>query len=147
MFTSIFLTLQSKNLFAVPESVIRGLIETATETISIFKPVAADRVQIRKSLAMGWNELIKNDEDLQETPSNQKISISDPRLEKLFSILKPGNTKEENINLVKMMDSVQDGFVDPFDWTTRLLDVLRIDFYGENDENIIEVRKSKEGLS
>ena len=108
--------------------------------------ITADRVQIRKSLAMGWNELIKNDENLQETPSNQKISTSDERLMKLFEILKPGNTDVENSNLIRMLDSVQDGYVDPFDWTTRLLDILRINFYGENEEKMVDVQKSKAGL-
>lgn len=58
----------------------------------------------------------------------------------LFEILKPDNNEEENKNLISMLDTINDGYIDPFDWTTRLLDILRIQF--KNDE----IEKSSENL-
>ena len=44
-----------------------------------------------------------------------------------------------------MLDTINDGYIDPFDWTTRLLDILRIQFKNddldESAENLVEAKQ------
>ena len=71
--------------------------------------------------------------------------VYEPSLE-LFETLKPDNNEEENKNLISMLDTINDGYIDPFDWTTRLLDILRIQFKNdkidESTENLVESKQN-----
>lgn len=58
--------------------------------------------------------------------------------------MKPENNKEENQNLISMLDTINDGYIDPFDWTTRLLDILRIQFKNEDEEAVENLVKAKQ---
>ena len=43
-----------------------------------------------------------------------------------------------------MLDTINDGYIDPFDWTTRLLDILRIQFKNDDEEsaeNLVEAKQ------
>jgi hypothetical protein len=62
----------------------------------------------------------------------------------LFTILKPDNNKEENKNLISMLDTINDGYIDPFDWTTRLLNILRIQFKNDDEEAVENLVKAKQ---
>ena len=56
----------------------------------------------------------------------------------LFSYIKPNNTKDENMELISVLDADNDGIIENFDWTTMLLDVLQIDFYDTNRSSELE---------
>ena len=88
-------------------AVIIGVIIDAYWSVSK-AIVKTDRIQIRKSLAIGWNELLKGDDLSGLEGSNQKIAVDDERLIKLFAVLKPNNTEDENKNLLHMLDTVQE---------------------------------------
>ncbi|CBY21260.1 unnamed protein product [Oikopleura dioica] len=102
--------------------------------------VKAERTQIRKSLALAWERLVGNDAE----EDYNKISVEDAKLLELFTILKPDNNKEENQNLISMLDTINDGYIDPFDWTTRLLDILRIQFKNDDEESVENLVEAKQ---
>ena len=89
-----------------------------------------DRFETRQCLANAWNILLEDGEE--------NIRTNDARLKDLFSFIKPNNTKDENMELIEMLDADNDGVIENFDWTTMLLDVLQIDFYDTNRSSELE---------
>jgi hypothetical protein len=43
-----------------------------------------------------------------------------------------------------MLDTINDGYIDPFDWTTRLLNILRIQFKNDDEEAVENLVKAKQ---
>ena len=43
-----------------------------------------------------------------------------------------------------MLDTINDGYIDPFDWTTRLLDILRIQFKNDDEESVENLVEAKQ---
>ncbi|CBY37931.1 unnamed protein product, partial [Oikopleura dioica] len=74
----------------------------------------------------------------------KSLALAWERLVELFTILKPDNNKEENQNLISMLDTINDGYIDPFDWTTRLLDILRIQFKNDDEESVENLVEAKQ---
>ena len=89
-----------------------------------------DRFETRQCLANAWNILLDDGEE--------NIRTDDARLKDLFAFIKPNNTKDENTELIEMLDADNDGIIENFDWTTMLLDVLQIDFYDTNRSSELE---------
>ena len=89
-----------------------------------------DRFETRQCLANAWNVLLDDEEE--------NIRTNDVRLMNLFAYIKPNNTKDENMELIEMLDADNDGIIENFDWTTMLLDVLQIDFYDTNRTSELE---------
>ena len=89
-----------------------------------------DRFETRQCLANAWNILLDDGEE--------NIRTDDARLKDLFAFIKPNNTKDENMELIEMLDADNDGIIENFDWTTMLLDVLQIDFYDTNRSSELE---------
>ncbi|XP_048579901.1 sodium channel protein type 11 subunit alpha isoform X2 [Nematostella vectensis] len=102
------------------------------------KHVKSERARERAELAKAWNLL---------DPLGQgALSIFDDKFAELFRLLKPKNSDAENLMLIEMLDSNEDGEVDSFEWTTMLSQVLSYEFE-ENDDLLIADDSIQPGCS
>ncbi|XP_062498829.1 two pore calcium channel protein 1-like isoform X2 [Corticium candelabrum] len=82
--------------------------------------VKEERYREREELAKAWNLL--------DPLANGDLPVEDPKFLSLFRILKPNHTDEENRQLIQLIDTEEDGFIDSYQWTTQLRDVMEAKF-------------------
>ena len=105
-----------------------------------------DRYYVRECLIDAWIELLGDDstqEDDDDDKAEEVISTDNPKLLALFKYIKPHNTEEENIECIQMMDTNEDHVIDRTEWTTKLMDVLRIDFFDKRNPSLLNDGPSK----
>nr|XP_039267523.1 voltage-dependent P/Q-type calcium channel subunit alpha-1A-like isoform X1 [Styela clava] len=91
------------------------------------KHVKLERLRQREELIKAWNLLDLNGSGF--------LSVDDPKLLKLFKILRPKNSEDENLELLEYIsDSIEDYIIESYDWTTRLVDALRFEFEPETED-------------
>ncbi|KAL9958922.1 hypothetical protein ACROYT_G035999 [Oculina patagonica] len=89
------------------------------------KHVKKERSRERAELAKAWNLL--------DPLGKGALSIDDEKFTMLFHLLKPKNSEAENLVLIEMLDTNEDGEVDSFEWTTMLSQVLSLEFEDDDD--------------
>ncbi|XP_065845102.1 sodium channel protein type 7 subunit alpha-like isoform X2 [Oscarella lobularis] len=90
--------------------------------------VKEERAREREELAKAWNLL--------DPIGIGDLPRDDPKFAQLFRILKPNNSDEENRELIYSIDTEMDGFIDSWQWTTNLREVLLAEFEKENEDII-----------
>jgi hypothetical protein len=83
------------------------------------KHVKKERTKQRKLLIEAWNLLDSGDKEY--------LPVDSPNLCKLFRILKPKNSEEENKELLNYLDPDESGYIDWVQWVTELLFVLDLE--------------------
>eukprot|EP00118_Oscarella_pearsei_P004455 m.19116 g.19116 ORF g.19116 m.19116 type:complete len:1269 (+) comp27790_c0_seq3:144-3950(+) len=90
--------------------------------------VKEERAREREELAKAWNLL--------DPLGIGDLPRDDPKFLQLFRILKPKHTDDENRELIYSIDTEMDGFIDSWQWTTNLREVLLSEFERESEDII-----------
>ncbi|XP_077989811.1 two pore calcium channel protein 1-like [Glandiceps talaboti] len=90
------------------------------------KHVKMERSRERAELAKAWNLL--------DPLGKGMLDKKDDKFLTLFKLLRPKNTDDMNTQLIDFLDGDEDGFIDSFEWTTRLNETLSFEF--EEDDSL-----------